>query len=151
MDDLTLKGFVEDELEWEPRIDAADIGVDLSIQARLRVVLSDFRAFALDVLAQERPATKSIDLLGTKESDRIHIDVKGALDAAPTGIRHPAPVLKRFADEFVGGNRRNRLIPVLNFDRVQRDIHDVTVRGSVGHLDPIPHPDHVVAGDLDAG
>jgi len=27
MDDLTLKGFVEDELEWEPRIDAADIGV----------------------------------------------------------------------------------------------------------------------------
>ena len=49
------------------------------------------------------------------------------------------------------GDRRDGLVPVLDLDRVERDVDDVAIRSVLRHLDPVTHVDHVVAGDLDAG
>ena len=51
MDDLTLKGFVEDELEWEPRIDAADIGV--AVEDGVVTLMGHVSSFAEKLAAED--------------------------------------------------------------------------------------------------
>lgn len=50
MDDLTLKSLVEDELEWEPRIDAADIGV--AVERGIVTLMGHVSTFAEKLAAE---------------------------------------------------------------------------------------------------
>ena len=50
----------------------------------------------------------------------------------------------------MGWDCGDRLIPVLDFHRVERNVDDVAVGMSLGHFDPVPDPDHIVGHDLNA-
>lgn len=51
MDDLTLRDFVEDELEWEPRIDAANIGV--AVEDGVVTLMGHVSSFAEKLAAED--------------------------------------------------------------------------------------------------
>ena len=51
MDDLTLRDFVEDELEWEPRIDAASIGV--AVEDGVVTLMGHVSSFAEKLAAED--------------------------------------------------------------------------------------------------
>jgi len=78
----------------------------------------------------------------------VHVDIDGALDATAAGLRHATPVLHGIADQRIGGNGGDGLVPVLNLDRRQRDVDHVAVGAVLGHLDPVANRHHVVGGDL---
>ena len=51
----------------------------------------------------------------------------------------------------MGRHRHNRLVEVLDFHRVKRDIDHIAIRAHAGHGDPVAHTQHVVGGELHAG
>ncbi len=78
------------------------------------------------------------------------IDMQRSLDSPPSRLVHTSPVFKRFANEPVSRDRGDRHIPVLNLNRVQRNIDYVSVRISLRHLNPITDSDHVIRHYLKA-
>ena len=80
-----------------------------------------------------------------------HVESTERLIRRPAGLGHAAPVLERVGDQSVGRDRGDRLVPVLDLDRGERDLDHVAVGAVLGHLDPVADPNHVVAGELDAG
>src|SRR5690606_39760532 len=57
-----------------------------------------------------------------QEAHRALVQVQRALDPAAAGLAHAAPVLERVADQLLGRDRGDGLVPVLHRHRVQRDV-----------------------------
>ena len=115
------------------------------------VRLREQRLFPGEILAEHVEPLEVLDLVFPQEADRGLVHVQIAPDPAPARLGHEAPVPKPVAAERMGGNRGDRLVPVLDFHRVESDFDDVSVSTEFRHLDPVADPDHVVGGDLYAG
>src|SRR5690606_26711208 len=95
-------------------------GVDRVLQ-RLGVLRApglDVGALLLEVGAQDRELPQALDVLLLEEAHGGEVDVEAALDAPAARRLHAAPVLERLAEELVGGDDREGLVPVLDGDVV---------------------------------
>ena len=73
--------------------------------------------------------------------------MQGAFNSTTTASLMPRQFLNE-SEMSVGGNRGDSLVPVLNFNRRQRNIDHIAVCATSGHLDPIAHHDHIVNRQL---
>lgn len=75
MDDKVLKGLIEDELDWEPRVDAADIGV--AVKDGVVTLMGHVPTFAEKLAAEE--ATKRVKgVRAIAQEIEVRIDGHGA-------------------------------------------------------------------------
>ena len=65
------------------------------------------------------------------------------LYSPPPALLHSPPVLKGFLHEFIGGDRRNGLIPVLDLYGMECDIDHVAVSTVLRHFNPVPDSDKI--------
>ena len=111
----------------------------------------EFGLLAMQVVAQQAYPFQTLLLLIGQERDIAGINKQAALDPAPAGLLHAAPVLERLGHQAPGRNRDNGLVEILHLDGVQGDIDHITVGTHLRHLDPVADSQQVVAGQLHAG
>lgn len=128
-------------------VDLAFAGAD----AMRGVVLLDPLLGLIDIFADDVYVAVSGQHLGRTEFHARHVQVHRTLHAAPARRLHPAPVLERIAHQQVRRQRNDRIVPVLHFHGRERHLDHRTVRTVFGHGDPVPHLEHVVRRELDAG
>ena len=115
------------------------------------VVFGQFLFFTFNMIGDILDFAKTLDHLLVQEFDGADIDIYRTLDPAAARILHPAPVFERFADQGIGGDGGDGLIPVLHLDRRQRHVEHIAVGAVFGHFDPVAARDHAVDRKLDAG
>ncbi len=106
---------------------------------------------ALDIVLHQGDLAIAVDHLPIAKAHGIEVEMDRALDASPTALLHAAPVTVGRVEQFVCRDGRDRLVPVLDLDRVERDVEHVAVRIVGRHLDPVPLFHQVVGVDLEAG
>ena len=84
------------------------------------------------------------------EFDTIHIDHDRTLDPSSAAIRHPSPVLEGRVYQLISRDDTNRLVPILDLDRMQCDINDITISSKLRCLYPIPYLKKIIRCDLHA-
>src|SRR3990167_8473241 len=89
--------------------------------------------------------------LRAEKFNRMGVQPDASLDAPAAGLLHAAPVLETFRDQAPGRYCGDRIVPVLNLDRMQCDIDDIAIRANLRHLNPVSDAKHVVRGELEAG
>jgi hypothetical protein len=73
---------------------------------------------AVQVLVDERESAQPVAFFLRQEAHRGLVEVERALNLAPAGIEHCAPVLEALADQAPGRNGGDRPIPVLHLHRM---------------------------------
>lgn len=114
------------------------------------VVLLDALLRGVDVVAQQVDFAVAGQHLGGAEAHARHVDVDRAHHTPAPRLLHAAPVLERVAHQQVGRQRDNRVVPVTDFDRRERDLLHAAVGPVFGHGNPVAHLQHVVGRELDA-
>src|SRR5690606_31006068 len=87
-------------------------------------------------------------------AEKVHallVEKEAALDPPTATFLHAAPVLERVGNEALGRDAGDRLVPVLDLDRVQGDIDHVAVGIQLRNLHPVADTNQVVGGDLYTG
>ena len=107
--------------------------------------------FLVQVIAQQGKARQAIDFCWSQKSNAGGIDAQGALDTTAARFKHLTPVAIALGKQLVSGNGGNRLVPVLDLDRVQRHINNKTIRPGLLHFDPVADAQHVIGAHLRAG
>ena len=65
---------------------------------------------------------KASDFFICTKFDAGHVDVQRSLNPPSFRIRHASPILKRARDESIRRNSGNRFVPILYFNRIQRNL-----------------------------
>ena len=107
--------------------------------------------FAADVTGQQMHPAQPLFFVIVEKTHSPGVDEQAALDPPATRLLHAAPVAERLGHQPPGRDRDDGLVEILHLDRVQGDVHYITVGTDLGHLDPVADPQHVVAGQLHAG
>ena len=87
---------------------------------------------------------------GGQRADGGRINGQRPHDAPPAPGKHAAPVFETGAHQLPGGDAGDGFVPVLHFDGVQIDFNHRPIGVLTGHLNPVVHAQHVVAGQLHA-
>ena len=154
---VVIDPFVLLEIEVQVVSEDPDVGLVQSVDfvftggdVVLPVILLDPLLGPGDVIFQQVDALVSLQHFGCAETDAGHVDIDRALDAAPSRGTHSFPVLERVAHQQVGREGDDRVVPVADFDRVERDLLHRAVGAVLGHADPVADFEHVVGRQLDA-
>jgi len=115
------------------------------------VVFLDISLSVCDVGGQEFYLFQALQHGVRAEGDRGHVEKKGPLDSASPGFEHAPPVLEGVGDQGVGGDGRNRHVPVPYLHGVDSDIDHVPVGIKFRHGNPVSDLYHVLSTELYAG
>ena len=121
------------------------------VKVVLAVVFIDLLQLLLDILGDEIVFLVAFYRLLIEKFNRRYIDIDSAFDPAATAMGHTSPVLEGLIEQLVSGNDGVGLVPVLDLDGVQSDLHYVAVGPILGHLDPVADADEILGGYLDRG
>ena len=127
------------------------VQVVVQLESTLAAVVFDFFLFTVQVAAQQSNAAQLFQQFGVEKGYGGLIDQERPLDAPPAGIVHALPVDERAFDQLVGRNHDDGVVPIPHFDRMQRDLDHAAIGPERGRLDPIPHLQHLVGRELQAG
>ena len=121
------------------------------IVGNVGIVVLDVVEFGFQVGAQDVDALEAFQQRLVGKLNGAHVDLERAFDAAAAGFAHAAPVFKRVGDQRIGRDGGNGLVPVLHFDRGERDVDHIAVGAAAGHFDPVADHHHIVDRELEAG
>ena len=129
----------------------APVGGQLCHRAQGLVPAVQLLALLRQVVAEQAHLAQALLFFRREEAHPGGVDEQAALDAPPARLLHAPIVAERLAHQAPGGDGDDGLVEVLHLDRVQGDVHHIAVGADLGHLDPVAHVQHVVAGELHAG
>lgn len=130
---------------------AAAVDELVGVKVVLAVVFIDLLQLLLDILGDEIVFLVAFYRLLVEKFNRRYIDIDSAFYPAATAMGHTSPVLEGLIEKLVSGNDSVGLVPVLDLDGVQSDLHHVSVGPILGHLDPVADADEILGGYLDRG
>ena len=102
----------------------------------------------LHILLQQLDFTILRQHLRCTETNAGHVDINGTLHTPSTGFPHPLPVLERITDQQIRRYRRNRIIPVTHFYRIQSHFYHSSVGAIFRHSNPVAYFQHIIGRKL---
>ena len=88
---------------------------------------------------------------GGTESYTVHIDIDRTLHTPSTGLLHTPPILKRIADQQIGRDGSDGIVPIAHLHRIERHFNHRTVGSVFGHSNPVTYFQHIICRKLNAG
>ena len=128
----------------------AAVHQDAVVNLLLRVVRLDDLFRLVDVVGQQLDAAILIQHLRCAEAHAVHVDIHRPLHPSATTLLHAAPVLERVADQQIGGDGGDGIVPVAHLHRIECHLNHRTVGPIFRHGNPVAHLQHVVGRELHA-